>query len=140
MTLDAAFADPQAAAKLRQGRLTTGLRYSGLGSAGAAGYRGEQRAERARAPLETPSPRRTGSPEKRATLTKANHEAEQADGSPWRRCREAVKEAAAELILGSEIGRSAGGATIQETLRARAAAAKKRLSKGCRDNRPEARR
>ena len=31
MTLDAAFADPQAATTLRQGRLTTGLRYSGLG-------------------------------------------------------------------------------------------------------------
>ncbi len=30
-TLDAAFADPQAAAALRQGRLTVGLRYSGLG-------------------------------------------------------------------------------------------------------------
>ena len=29
--LDAAFADPQAAAELRQGRLITGLRYSGLG-------------------------------------------------------------------------------------------------------------
>ena len=30
-TLDAAFADPEAAATLRQGRLTIGLRYSGLG-------------------------------------------------------------------------------------------------------------
>jgi hypothetical protein len=30
-TLDAAFADPQAAARLRQGRLTSALRYSGFG-------------------------------------------------------------------------------------------------------------
>ena len=35
-TLDAALADPEAAETLRTGRLTSGLRYSGLGLAGAA--------------------------------------------------------------------------------------------------------
>ena len=77
MTLDAAFADPQAAATLRQGRLTTGLRYSGLGFM---------------AQPDTGSPARTkGSGSARDNkseahriaakrdLDKANHEAEQAD-------------------------------------------------------------
>jgi hypothetical protein len=125
MTLDAAFADPQAAAKLREGRLTTGLRYSGLGftaqrdTASTARTRGSG------------SPRDSTSEARRIARTrdvdKANHEAEQADAHV-EKARQAVKEAAAELTR----LKSAEAQAVQRSrdAHARAAAAKKKLSKG----------
>jgi hypothetical protein len=124
MTLDAAFADPQAAAALRQGRLTTGLRYSGLGFM---------------APPGTGSPARTkGSGSARDMKSEAHrvaakrdsdnarHEAEQADAHV-KKARQAVKEAAAELTR----LKSAEAQAVQRSkdAHARAAAAKKKLSK-----------
>jgi hypothetical protein len=93
-TLDAAFADPQAAESLRGGRLRRGLHYSGLGFT---------------AQTRSASPRRTkgfasgrsSEPEDdqiaaKRNLEKANREAEQAD-SHLARVRQAVAEVAHEL-------------------------------------------
>ena len=125
MTLDAAFADPEAAAKLRQGRLTTGLRYSGLGFA-APPDTGSSTRQRALGPLETPSPRRSGL-SGHANCDKANHEAEQADAQV-EKTRQAIKEATAELTR----LKSTEAQAVQRSrdAHARAAAAEKRLSKG----------
>jgi hypothetical protein len=123
-TLDAAFADPQAAAKLRQGRLTIALRYSGLGFI---------------APPQTGSPARTkGSRPARDSETEsqriaakhdlgtAKHEAEKADAHV-EKARHAVKEAAAELTR----LKSAEAQAVRRSkeAHARAAAAEKKLSK-----------
>jgi hypothetical protein len=123
-TLDAAFADPQAAAQLRQGRLTVGLRYSGLGFI---------------APPDTGSPARTkGSGSARDSkseaqriaatrdLDKANHEAEQADAE-MERARRAVKDAAAELtrLKSAEVQ----AVRRSKDAHARVTAAEKKLSK-----------
>ena len=75
-TLEAAFADPQAAESLLGGRLSGGLLYSGLGF-------GEQAAAGSTTdPKSSPSARRAKSADKIAaerSLAKAQHEAEQAD-------------------------------------------------------------
>ena len=93
-TLDAGFADPQAAAQLRQGRLTRGLRYSGLGFT-------------AQTQSGTPSPAK-GSGSGRSRRSEADHiaaqrnvdkaiqEAEEADGHV-ETAKHAVKTASAEL-------------------------------------------
>lgn len=124
-TLDAAFADPQAAAQLREGRLTTGLRYSGLGFAA-------QRDTDSTARTTASGSRRDSKSEARRIamtrdLDKANHEAEQADAR-MEKARQAVKEAAAELAR----LKSAEAQAVQRSrdAHARAAAAKKRLRKG----------
>ena len=124
MTLDAAFADPQAAAKLRQGRLTTGLRYSGLGFT---------------AQPDTGSPaRKKGSGSARDSTSEAHriaaerdvekeiHEAEQADAEV-KKASQAVEVAAAELTR----LKSAEAQAVQRSkdARTRATAAKKKLGK-----------
>jgi hypothetical protein len=125
MTLDAAFADPRAAATLRQGRLTGGLRYSGLGFS-AQGDTGST----ARTPA-SESPRDSKSEARRIARTrdvdKAHHEAEQADAQ-MEKARQAVTEATAELTR----LKSAEAQAVQRSrdAHARVAAAKKRLSKG----------
>jgi hypothetical protein len=89
-TLDAAFADPEAAASLLQGRLTSGLRYSGLGFS-------------MQIPLEDPSGResaasaRASRPEAetiaaRRSLETANRDADQADAR-LEKARRAVADA-----------------------------------------------
>jgi hypothetical protein len=123
-TLDAAFADPEAAAKLRQGRLTVGLRYSGLGFTAQA---------------DTASPARTkGSGSARDSKTetqriaaqrdvdKATHEAEQASAQV-ETARRAVKEAAAALTRLKSI--EAQAVRRSKDAHARVTAAEKKLSK-----------
>ncbi len=124
MTLDAAFADPQAAAKLRQGRLTVGLRYSGLGftaqpdtgSTAHAKGSGPARDSKSEA-------RRTAA---RRELDKANREAEQADAHV-EKARRAVKEAAAALTRLESA--EAKAVKRSRDAHAHAAAVNKRLSK-----------
>jgi hypothetical protein len=109
-TLDAAFADPDAAAALLRGRLTSGLQYSGLGfgaqtdsgpparpkSAGSGRAPGRA-AGRAAGPVPGRAPqseaRRIAA---QRALDKATQEAEEADGVVVK-ARHAVEEAAAEL-------------------------------------------
>jgi hypothetical protein len=125
MTLDAAFADPQAAAKLRQGRLTTGLRYSGLGFAAQPGTGSTARTKGSGSPRDSKSEAHRIA--RKRDLDEANHEAGQADGH-LEKARQAVKEAAAELTrLKSE---EVQAAQRSRDAHARAAAAKKGLSKG----------
>jgi len=93
-TLEAAFADPQAAESLRGGRLSSGLHYSGLGFATP--------------PQPGSLPRKTGSASDRSSrseadqiaakrnLENANRDAEQADAHA-ERARQAVAKAADEL-------------------------------------------
>jgi hypothetical protein len=124
MTLDAAFADPQAAASLRQGRLTTGLRYSGLG------FAAQPETGRAARPKGSGSARDSKSEADRIAaqrdLDKANHDAEQADAQA-EKARQAVKEAAAELTR----LKSAEAQAVRRSkdAHARVAAAKKKLGK-----------
>ena len=105
-TLDAAFADPHAATTLRQGRLTVGLQYSGLGftaqtdhgsavgtgstgSTGSTGWPASQSRDQEIAAVRA--------------LDKATHEAEEADAQAEQadagveQARRAVDTAAAEL-------------------------------------------
>ena len=132
MTLDAAFADPQAAAKLRQGRLSTGLRYSGLGftvqpdtgSTARTGNSGSGGSGFG-------SPRKSKSDAHQIVSTrdvdKANREAEQADAQV-EKARQAVKEATAELTRLKSVEVQA--MQRSKDAHVRAAAAKNRLSKG----------
>jgi hypothetical protein len=124
MTLDAAFADPQAAAELRQGRLTTGLRYSGLGFPAHPDTPSTARARRSGSPRDSKS--KAHKLAMTHDLDKANHEAKQADAHV-EKARKAVKEAAAELTR----LKSAEAQAVQRSRDAhgRAAAAKKRLGK-----------
>jgi hypothetical protein len=124
MTLDAAFADPQAAAKLRQGRLTTGLRYSGLGFTAQGDTGSTAHARGSGSPRDSKSEARQIVA--RRALDKANSEAEQADAH-LEKARQAVKEAAAALTR----LKSAEAKAVKRSrdAHARAAAANKRLSK-----------
>jgi hypothetical protein len=125
MTLDAAFADPEAAATLRQGRLTIGLRYSGLGFTAQPGTGSTARTSGSGSPRDSKSEAHQIAA--RRDLDKANHEAEKADAH-LEKARKAVKEAAAELTrLKSE---EVQAAQRSRDAHARAAAAKKGLSKG----------
>ncbi len=122
-TLDAAFADPQAAELLLQGRLSSGLHYSGLGLGD-------------RAPAESTTDVKKSAPEPRAksvakitaerALTKAQHEAEEAD-TQLESARQAVTKAAEELSR-LECA-EAQGVRRSEEAHARASAAKQKLSK-----------
>ena len=89
MTLDAAFADPQAATQLRQGRLTTGLRYSGLGLTRKTDPGTPARAKGSGSARDSSS----GAQRMAASrdLDKANREAERADAQV-EKARQAVKE------------------------------------------------
>jgi hypothetical protein len=124
MTLDAVFADPQAAASLRQGRLTSGLRYSGLGfsaqphTSSPSRTKGSGSGRSSRSEADQTAARRN--------LEKANHEAEQADAH-MEKAREAVKETAAEL--GRLKSAEALAVRRSQEAHARASAAKKKLSK-----------
>jgi hypothetical protein len=125
MTLDAAFADPQAAAELRQGRLTTGLRYSGLGFTAQRDTGSTARTRGSGSPSDSKS--KAQQIVRTRDVDKANREAEQADAHA-EKARQAVKEAAAELTR----LKSAEAQAVQRSRAAhtRAVAAKKRLSKG----------
>ena len=124
MTLDAAFADPQAAASLRQGRLTSGLRYSGLGFTTEPHTGSPSRLEGSRTDRSSPSEADQTAAKRK--LEKANHEAEQADAHV-EKARQAVKETAAELTR----LKSAEAMALRRSkeAHARASAAKKKLSK-----------
>jgi hypothetical protein len=94
-TLEAAFADPEAAESLRGGRLSRGLHYSGLGFTAQT---------RSGSPLRRKGPasgRSSGSEDDQIAATrnlaKANREAVEADAH-LRRARQAVAEAAHELM------------------------------------------
>jgi hypothetical protein len=93
-TLEAAFADPQAAERLLGGCLSSGLQYSGLGFGEQAGTaspiptKDSASAQRARSEADQIAARRE--------LEKASHEAEQA-GAHLEKARQAVAEAAQEL-------------------------------------------
>ncbi len=122
-TLDAAFADPQAAQNLLQGGLDTGLRYSGLGF-------GEQAATASTTDAKSSaSGRRAKSADRIAaerSLAKAEHEAERADAH-LERASQAVERAAEELTR-LESAQAQALRHSQEA-HARAAAAKQSLSK-----------
>jgi hypothetical protein len=124
MTLDAAFADPQAAAELRQGRLSTGLRYSGLGFTAQPEARSPARAKGSGSAGDSTSEARQIAA--RRDVDKATREAEQADAQV-EKARQAVKEVAAELTL----LKSAEARAVRRSkeAHARAAAAKKKFSK-----------
>jgi hypothetical protein len=123
-TLDAAFADPQAAARLRQGRLTSALSYSGFGFAAQPHADSLSRAKRSGSGR---NPRSEADQiAAKRDLEKANHEAEQAD-THVKEARKAVKKTAAEL---SRL-KSAEALAVRRSkeAHARASAAKKKLSK-----------
>ena len=92
-TLDAAFADPQAAEMLLQGHLSSGLHYSGLGFAEQPAEGSTNDAKKSASP-----PRATSAAKIAAqrTLAKAQHEAQEADAQ-LERARQAVTKAAEEL-------------------------------------------
>lgn len=123
-TLDAAFADPRAAAELRQGRLTSGLRYSGLGFT-AQPHTGSSSRTKGRGSDRSARPEADHIAAKR-NLEKANHEAEQADALV-QKARQAVKRTAAELTRLE----SAAALAVRRSkeAHARASAAKKKLGK-----------
>jgi valyl-tRNA synthetase len=123
-TLDAAFADPQAAASLRQGRLTSGLRYSGLGFTGQPHTRSPSRTKDSgsgRIPKSN-----TDQITAQRNYDKAIHDAEQADAHV-EKAKQAVKEKVAELSL----LKSAEALAVRRSkeAHARASATKKQLSK-----------
>jgi hypothetical protein len=124
MTLDAAFSDPQTAATLRQGRLTTGLRYSGLGFTVQPDTGSPTRKTGSGSARDIKSEAHQGAAKR--DLDKANHEAEQADALV-EKARQAVKKAAAELTRLT----SAETQAVQRSkdAHARAATAKKKLSR-----------
>ena len=115
-TLDAAFADPKAAASVRAGRLTTALRYSGLGLA----------------EIESAPPVRAGKVERSASamaaaqrdLELANREAERAEAEA-EKARHAV--ALAEDDLKRLEATAAIAARRATDARKRASAARKRV-------------
>jgi hypothetical protein len=127
-TLDAAFADPQAAAMLRQGRLTSGLRYSGLGFTAQ-----DRSGTQSGAPSSAEGPGSDRSPRSevdqiaaKRNVNKANQEAEEADADV-EKARRAVKKTAAEL---SRL-KSAEALAVRRSkeAHARASAAKKKVGK-----------
>jgi hypothetical protein len=123
-TLDAAFADPQAAARLRQGRLTSGLRYSGLGFTAEPHIGSPSRSEGSGSDRSSRSEADQTAAKRK--LEKVNQEAEQADAHV-EQARQAVKETAAELAW----LKSAEALAVRRSkeAHARASAAKKKLSK-----------
>jgi hypothetical protein len=123
-TLDAVFADPQAAASLRQGRLTSGLRYSGLGFSAQPHTRSPSRAKASGSGRSSRS--EADQIAAKRNVEKANHEAEQADAHV-EKARQAVKKTAAELGRLKSV--EALAVRRSKEAHARASAAKKKLSK-----------
>ncbi len=123
-TLEAAFADPRAAEALRQGRLSSGLHYSGLGfsALGQTGLRSRTK--------DAASARRTPSKTDRITAQRnseeANRAAEQADAEV-----EKARQAVAEAVDALTRLKSAEALAVRRSREAhdRASAAKKKLSK-----------
>jgi hypothetical protein len=124
VTLDAAFADPQAAAELRQGRLSTGLRYSGLGFNAQPDARSPARKNRSGSARDSTSEAHQIAAKR--DVDRAHREVEQADAEV-KRSRQTVKEAAAELTR----LKSAEAQAVRRSkdAHARATAAEKKLSK-----------
>jgi hypothetical protein len=122
-TLEAAFADPQAAASLLQGRLSSGLHYSGLGF-------GEQADTGSTSdPASSASTRRAKSADKIAAernLAKARHESERADAHLEMASR-AVADAAEHLTRLEST--KAEAVRRSEEAHARASAARQKLDK-----------
>ena len=123
-TLDAAFADPQAAAELRQGRLTTGLRYSGLGFSTQTDPATLPRAKGSGSARDSSSGAQRMAAQR--DLAKANREAERADVQE-EKARHAVKEAVAELTRRQSA--EAEAVRRAKDAHARAASARKKLGK-----------
>jgi hypothetical protein len=123
-TLDAAFADPQAAARLRQGHLTSGLRYSGLGFTAHPHSRSPSRRKDSGSGRSSRS--EADQIAAKRNWEKANHEAEQADAHV-EKATQAVKKTAAEL---SRL-KSAEAQAVRRSkeAHARASAAKNELNK-----------
>jgi hypothetical protein len=94
-TLDAAFSDPESAAALRQGSLTSGLHYSGLGFGGATPTRSDGAGGRSGGPS-APSADVTSRAKLRTAWERATREAEQADVEA-EKARRAVVSAEADL-------------------------------------------
>jgi hypothetical protein len=122
-TLDAAFADPQAAEILLQGRLSSGLHYSGLGF-GEEALR--ESTTDAKKPASAPRPRSAAKIAAERALAKAQHQVTEADAQ-LKRARQAVTKAAEELSRlesaeAQAVRRSKGA-------HARASVAKEKLSK-----------
>jgi hypothetical protein len=123
-TLEAAFADPRAAEALRQGRLSSGLHYSGLGfsALGQTGLRSRTK--------DAASARRTPSKTDRITAQRNSEEAsraaEQADAEV-----EKARQAVAEAVDALTRLKSAEALAVRRSREAhdRASAAKKKLSK-----------
>jgi hypothetical protein len=123
-TLDAAFADPEAAATLRQGRLTVGLRYSGLGFTTQPDARSPARTKGSGSARVSKAETQRVAAEH--DLDKATHEAEQADAHV-ETARRAVKEAAAELTRLKSI--EAQAVRRSKDTHARVTTAEKKLNK-----------
>jgi hypothetical protein len=123
-TLDAAFADPQAAAALRQGRLTVGLRYSGLGFMAQPDAGSPTRSKGSRPARDSKAEARQIAA--RREVDTAHREAEEADAQV-EKARHAFTEAAAALTR----LKSAEGKAVRQSkdAHARVAAAKKKLGK-----------
>ena len=123
-TLEAAFADPHAAESLLEGRLSSGLHYSGLG------FDEQAAPDSTTGTKGSVSPGQAGSDAGRITamrnLGKAQHEAEQAD-SDAEKARHAVAEATKELAR----LKSAEALAVRRSkaAQARVSAARKRLDK-----------
>jgi hypothetical protein len=123
-TLDAAFADPQAAAALRQGRLTVGLRYSGLGfmvqpdTGSAARTKGSGPTRDAKAEARQLAAQRD--------VEAAQHKAEEADADV-----ETAKHAVGEATAALARLKAAEAQAVRRSkhAHARVAAAKKKLGK-----------
>jgi hypothetical protein len=122
-TLEAAFADPDAAESLLRGRLSSGLRYSGLGFGEQTGTASRTRAKKA-------TSARRGASDKKQTaaerdLKKAHHDAEEADARAATASR-AAADAAKELtrLKAAE----ADAIRRSKAAHARVSAAKKKLN------------
>jgi hypothetical protein len=122
-TLEAAFADPQAAESLRGGRLSRGLHYSGLGFTAQTRYGSASRRKG------SASGRRSGSEDDqiaaKRNLEKANRDAEQADAH-LARARQAVADATHELTRLKSV--EAEAVQRSKEARARASAAEKKIN------------
>jgi hypothetical protein len=94
-TLDAAFADPQAAEALLAGRLSSGLQYSGLGLGEQAGTESKTRSRGSSSTRRAKS--EAGRVAAERSVETAEHEAEQADAQ-MEEARRALAEATRELV------------------------------------------
>ena len=123
-TLEAAFADPQAAESLRRGRLSSGLHYSGLGFAAHPQIASLPRTKGSTSARSS----RSGADQTAAKgdLAQANREVEQAD-SEVAKARQAVAVAADELKRLKSV--EALAVRRSREARDRASGAKKRLGK-----------